>query len=76
MNDALSVVNVNIDSLHQDFDDLETSIRDWLLLRYGSLGLEKSKRSIELSDLQIKKSKRGMSRGYHLNTHSSPLIRF
>lgn len=37
---------------------LETSIRDWLQFRFGSLALEDSKRSIELTDLQFKESKR------------------
>ena len=60
--DPFLVVNDNIHALYQDIDDLETSIRDWLQLRYGNLALEESKRSIELSDLQIKESKRGEPR--------------
>lgn len=43
-----------------DARGLEAEIRDWLQIRVGSLALEESKRSIELSNLQIDESKRGM----------------
>lgn len=43
----------------EDMSELEISIKDWLQIRYGSLALGESKRSIELSDLQVKESKRG-----------------
>ena len=60
--DPLAACKDEIHDCCQDIEGLETSIRDWLQLRYGSLALEESKRSIELSDLQITESKRGGSR--------------
>ena len=39
---------------------LEAEIRDWLQLRVGNLALQESKKSIQLSNMQIKDSKRGM----------------
>ena len=39
---------------------LETEIRDWLQLRVGSLALQESKKSIQLSSLQMDEAKRGM----------------
>ncbi|KAL9595948.1 MAG: hypothetical protein Q9219_006139 [cf. Caloplaca sp. 3 TL-2023] len=42
----------------QDAKGLEAEIRDWLQIRVGMLSLEESKKSIELSNLQIGESKR------------------
>lgn len=39
---------------------LEAEIRDWLQLRVGSLALQESKKSIQLSNLQMEEAKRGM----------------
>ena len=40
---------------------LEAEVRDWLQLRVGDLALKESKKSIELSTLQIRESNRGKS---------------
>ena len=40
---------------------LEAEIRDFLQLQVGEMGLEESRKSIELSSLQIEESKRGLS---------------
>lgn len=43
----------------EDARNLEAQIRDWLQLRVGSLALQESKKSIQLSNLQIEESQRG-----------------
>ncbi|KAL8904795.1 MAG: hypothetical protein Q9171_006913 [Xanthocarpia ochracea] len=40
-------------------DRLESQVRDYLQLRAGTLGLEESRRSIDLSNRQIEEAKRG-----------------
>lgn len=42
----------------KDMRNLEGSIRDWLSLHVSGLALEESRRSIEVSNLQIAESKR------------------
>ena len=45
----------------QDAHDFEAELRDLLQLKVGSLSLEESRKSIQLSNLQIKESKRSKS---------------
>ena len=52
-------VDLNIKACLHEHQALEGQLRDWLQLNVGLLCLLESKRSIELSDIQITESQRG-----------------
>lgn len=57
--EAYCVVNEEANEVLTDARNLETQIHDWLQLRVSSLALQESKKSIEISNLQIEESQRG-----------------
>lgn len=52
-------IKADIMSLIHDARRLETEVRDYLQLQVGNLALEESRKSIELSNLQIREAKSG-----------------
>lgn len=56
----------------KDMRNLEGSIRDWLSLHVSGLALEESRRSIEVSNLQIAESKRCRSGPIKLQHYNVP----
>ena len=58
--EAYRVVSEEGNEFYEDARNLEIQIRDWLQLRVSSLALEESKKSIQLSNLQIEESQRGI----------------
>ena len=58
--EAFSIIREESKDCLEDAHGLEAEIRDWLQLRVGSLALQESKKSIQLSNLQMEEAKRGM----------------
>ena len=58
--EAFSIISEESKHCLEDAHGLEAEIRDWLQLRVGSLALQESKKSIQLSNLQMEEAKRGM----------------
>lgn len=56
-------------TLLDDARRLETEVRDFMQLQVGNLSLEESRRSIELSNIQIRESQSGRSCSNTLQTH-------
>ena len=57
--EALLKINEEAKACLDDARGLESEIRDWLQLQVGDLALQESKKSIQLSNLQMEESKRG-----------------
>ena len=57
--EAFDVVREESEEILEESHALEADIRDWLQVRVGSLALEESRKSIQLSNLQIAESQRG-----------------
>ena len=58
--EAFSIIGDDSKCCLEDAHSLEAELRDWLQLRVGSLALQESKKSIQLSNLQMEEAKRGM----------------
>ena len=57
--EAYAVVSEEARECLGDAHGLESELRDWLQLRVGSLALQETKKSIQISNLQIEESQRG-----------------
>ena len=57
--EAYAVVSEEVRECLGDAHGLESELRDWLQLRVGSLALQETKKSIQISNLQIEESQRG-----------------
>ncbi|KAL8784793.1 MAG: hypothetical protein Q9195_008892, partial [Heterodermia aff. obscurata] len=56
--EAFAIVSEESKHCLEDSRGLEAEIRDWLLLRVGSLALQESKKSIQLSNAQMEEARR------------------
>ena len=58
--EAFAIIREESKHCLEDAHGLEVELRDWLQLRSPSLALQESKKSIQLSNLQMEEAKRGM----------------
>ena len=70
-----SYVSIEADwkSLIEEARRLETEVRDYMQIQVGKLSLEESRRSIELSNIQIGESRSGQLYSDNLQTHADIL---